>query len=92
MVVSARRKAASLPGAERACNEMDLYVKANVPVGEHLADQLLLPMALAGGGRFRARGPLSLHAQTNINTINAFIEVPFRVDDSDGFAEVSVGR
>jgi RNA 3'-terminal phosphate cyclase (ATP) len=78
--------------AERACNEMDVWLKANVPVGEHLADQLLLPMALAGGGKFRARGPLSLHAMTNIETINAFIDVPIRVDEGDGFAEVSVGR
>lgn len=78
--------------AERACNEMDRYVDANVPVGEHLADQLLLPMALAGGGRFRARGPLSQHAMTNIDTINAFIDVPIRVDERGEVVEVSVGR
>jgi len=78
--------------AERACNEMDVYVASNVPVGEHLADQLLLPMAVAGGGRFRTRGPLSLHATTNIETIGAFLDVPIRVHDSDGVVEVSVGR
>jgi RNA 3'-terminal phosphate cyclase (ATP) len=78
--------------AERACNEMDVYVEANVPVGEHLADQLLLPMALAGGGTFRARGPLSLHATTNIATINAFLDVPIHVSERDGIADVNVGR
>jgi RNA 3'-terminal phosphate cyclase (ATP) len=78
--------------AERACNEMDRYVDANVPVGEHLADQLLLPMAVAGGGRFRARGPLSLHATTNIETIAHFIDVPVRVDEHGDVVEVSVGR
>ena len=77
--------------AERACNEMDLYVNANVPVGEHLADQLLLPMAVAGSGRFRTRGPLSLHATTNIETIGAFIDVPIRVEESTQSAEVIVG-
>jgi RNA 3'-terminal phosphate cyclase (ATP) len=77
--------------AERACNEMDLYVTANVPVGEHLVDQLLLPMALAGGGTFRARGPLSLHATTNIETINAFLDVPIKVNEHDGVVDVVVG-
>jgi RNA 3'-terminal phosphate cyclase (ATP) len=70
---------------------MDLYVNANVPVGEHLADQLLLPMAVAGSGRFRTRGPLTLHATTNIETIREFIDVPIRVEESAQSAEVIVG-
>lgn len=68
--------------AERASAQMERYLEANVPVGEHLADQLLLPMALAGGGRFRC-APLSLHATTNIETIRHFLEVPIR-DEPDG--------
>jgi RNA 3'-terminal phosphate cyclase (ATP) len=76
--------------AARACEQMERYLAANVPVGEHLADQLLLPMALAGGGRFRC-GPLSLHATTNVETIGRFLEVPIR-DEPDGDAViVSVG-
>ncbi len=78
--------------AERACAEVDRYLASNVPVGEHLADQLLLPMAVAGGGRFRTVAPLSLHATTNIETIGAFLDVPIHVEESDGIAEVSVGR
>jgi len=66
--------------AERACDEMQRYLAADVPVGEHLADQLLLPLAVAGGGRFRAAEPLSLHATTNIDTIQRFIDVPIRID------------
>ncbi len=65
--------------AERACDELAAFVAANVPVGEHLADQLLLPLAVAGGGAFRA-APLSLHATTNIDTIRAFLDVPIRID------------
>ncbi|MGE0398565.1 MAG: RNA 3'-terminal phosphate cyclase [Kofleriaceae bacterium] len=68
--------------ATRACDQMERYLAANVPVGEHLADQLLLPMALAGGGRFRC-APLSLHATTNIETIGRFLDVPIR-DEPDG--------
>ena len=39
--------------ASDACDEAQAYLAAGVPVGIHLADQLLIPMALAGGGTFR---------------------------------------
>ncbi len=77
--------------AERACDEMQRYVDGDAPVGEHLADQLLLPMALARGGRFRTKGPLSLHATTNIDTIRAFIDVPIRVEPAGAHVDVIVG-
>ena len=66
--------------ANDAIDALDDYVDAGVPVGEHLADQLLLPFAVAGGGRYRTV-PLSLHATTNIETIRMFLDVPIRVDD-----------
>lgn len=47
---------------------------SQAPVGEHLADQLLLPMAIGGGGRFRT-GPLSLHTRANMEIIHHFIDV-----------------
>ena len=58
--------------AERAVKEMERYLAADVPVGEHLADQLLVPMALAGGGEFRTL-PLSSHARTNATLIERFL-------------------
>ncbi len=76
--------------AERACAEATAWLDANVPVGEHLADQLLLPMAIAGGGRFRC-APLSLHATTNIDTIRLFLDVPIRVDPDGDAVIVTVG-
>jgi len=58
--------------AERVANitikQMNRYLNADVPVGEHLTDQLLLPMWLNGVGRFRSLKP-SLHTQTNIDVI-----------------------
>ncbi|MEO8705306.1 MAG: RNA 3'-terminal phosphate cyclase [Kofleriaceae bacterium] len=76
--------------AQRACSELEAYLAANVPVGEHLADQLLLPMAVAGGGSFRA-APLSLHATTNIDTISLFLDVPVRVEPDGSAVVVHVG-
>lgn len=64
--------------AENAVSATKRYLAADLPVGEHLADQLLLPMALAGGGSFRAL-PLSRHALTNIEVIRAFLPVSIEV-------------
>ena len=50
------------------------YLAANVPVGRYLADQLLLPMALAGGGSFRTLTP-TRHMSTNADVIRQFLPV-----------------
>ncbi|MDM3871709.1 RNA 3'-terminal phosphate cyclase [Porticoccus sp. W117] len=54
--------------AGRAMKDMKRYLEADVPVGEHLADQLVLPMALGNGGCFRTLQP-SQHLLTNIDVI-----------------------
>jgi RNA 3'-terminal phosphate cyclase (ATP) len=77
--------------AERACAELAAFLDADVPVGEHLADQLLLPMAVAGGGSFRA-APLSLHATTNADTIGLFLDVPIRVEPDGAAVRVTIGH
>lgn len=76
--------------AHRACDAMAAYLAADVPVGEHLADQLVLPLAVAGGGRFRC-APLSLHATTNIDTIGRFLDVPISVAPDGDAVIVAVG-
>jgi RNA 3'-terminal phosphate cyclase (ATP) len=50
-----------------------------VPVGEHLADQLLLPMALGEGGVFLT-GPLSGHTTTQIELLQRFLPVKIEAD------------
>ncbi len=76
--------------AERALDALDAYLARGLPVGEYLADQLLLPMAIAGGGCFRT-GPLSLHATTNIATIAKFLDVTIAVTEIPNGVEVRVG-
>ena len=66
-----------------AAAEMRALLTAGVPVGSHLADQLLLPMALAGGGAFLTL-PLSGHAQTAIEVIEAFGAARFDVRPAAG--------
>lgn len=62
--------------AESAVGEAQRYLAAGVPVGDHLADQLLVPMALAGGGAFVTL-PLKRHTTTNIDIITRFLKVAF---------------
>jgi len=52
------------------------YLSAGVPVGPHLCDQLLLPMALAGGGSIVTLRPTQ-HTHTNIAVIEAFLDLKF---------------
>jgi RNA 3'-terminal phosphate cyclase (ATP) len=54
--------------------EVQEYLTAEVAVGRHLADQLLLPMALAGGGSFQSLSP-TLHATTNMEVIQRFLPI-----------------
>jgi RNA 3'-terminal phosphate cyclase (ATP) len=77
--------------ADDALDDLEDFLEAGVPVGECLSDQLLLPLALAGGGRFRTMGPLSLHASTNIETIHEFLDVPIRTETVGTNLDVIVG-
>jgi len=56
------------------------YLAAGVPVGRHLADQLLLPMALGSGGLFRTVKP-SGHAETHIALLHAFLGTNIAVQE-----------
>jgi RNA 3'-terminal phosphate cyclase (ATP) len=58
--------------AERLAIEVEEYLAADVPVGVHLADQLVLLLALAGGGHFRTLAP-SGHARTQLDVIQRFL-------------------
>jgi RNA 3'-terminal phosphate cyclase (ATP) len=77
--------------AHKAARDAQRYLAANVPVGSHLADQLLVPMAIAGAGSFRTTG-LTPHARTNIEVIQRFLDVSIDAHDEDGDAvQVRIG-
>jgi RNA 3'-terminal phosphate cyclase (ATP) len=70
--------------AMQAFREARDYLVAGVPVGKHLADQLLLPLGIgayfgSGGGVFRTM-ELSLHATTHLEILRRFLEIDIRVD------------
>ncbi|MEM1203731.1 MAG: RNA 3'-terminal phosphate cyclase [Acidobacteriota bacterium] len=65
--------------ASGAVKEMRRFLAAEVPVGEYLADQWLLPLALAGRGSFTSL-PLSRHASTQVKLIQQFLDMGIRVE------------
>ena len=64
--------------AARVVNQVRDYLRSRAPVGRHLADQLLTPLALCGGGRFLTTEP-SLHTTTNIEVIGRFLAIAIEV-------------
>ena len=54
------------------------YLDAEGPVGGHLADQLLVPLALADSGRFVCPPPTA-HFATNLDVIRRFLDVEVSV-------------
>jgi RNA 3'-terminal phosphate cyclase (ATP) len=60
--------------AQQALRSAKRYLASGAAVGEHLADQLMLPLALAGAGRFTTEC-ISTHAKTNALVIERFLPV-----------------
>lgn len=75
--------------AREAVEPCRAYLAHDAVAGEYLTDQLLLPLALAGGGSFTSAG-LSLHATTHIDLIHRFLDVEIEVRESTGVHLVKV--
>jgi RNA 3'-terminal phosphate cyclase (ATP) len=68
--------------ANRLADEASAYLATGAPVGEHLADQLLMPMALRKGGSFRTGKP-SLHLETQVQTMAKFLAAKVQVTEAE---------
>jgi RNA 3'-terminal phosphate cyclase (ATP) len=76
--------------ADGVAAEAARYLGSPAPVGPNLADQLLLYLAVGGGGTFRSLTPSS-HARTNLEIIQRFLPVEARLEqlgDEDWRVEV----
>jgi RNA 3'-terminal phosphate cyclase (ATP) len=58
--------------AQDCVKQVKRFTSGEAPVCEHLADQLLLPLALGAGGRFRT-GTVSEHTRTNAAIMARFL-------------------
>ncbi|HEY9679806.1 MAG TPA: RNA 3'-terminal phosphate cyclase [Drouetiella sp.] len=75
--------------AENAVAYAKRYTESTAAVGEFLADQILIPFALAGAGSYSA-DIISSHTQTNIETIKHFLDVDIKVTDEDTHQRVDI--
>lgn len=75
--------------ASEAAGAVRSYLSSQAFAGEHLTDQLLIPLALAGGGSFTAT-KISLHAQTNMKVIELFLPLTFCTEKKESGVQVEV--
>ncbi|OJH81481.1 MAG: RNA 3'-terminal-phosphate cyclase [Stenotrophomonas maltophilia] len=73
----------------RLAGQVKQHLDGTGAVGEYLSDQLLLPMALAGGGAFTTH-MLSDHLVSNARLIEKFLPVEFDWQPHDGGWRVTV--
>jgi len=69
--------------AKHALQAYQHWLRADVPVGRYLADQILLPLAIAGHGSYLTL-PLSRHSATHVELVRRFLDVQVsaeRLDD-----------
>lgn len=77
---------------EKVAREAAAYLESGAPVGEHLADQLILPMALGEGGAFRTIEPSS-HTRTHAALIERLLGRAVRMEQvSEKVWQVEVAR
>jgi RNA 3'-terminal phosphate cyclase (ATP) len=77
--------------AEEAIQDARHYLASKAAVGKYLADQLLLPLALAGQGTLRTLPP-SQHMLTNIEVIKKFLNIDIGTRRIEGnLWEIKVG-
>ncbi|BCS88988.1 RNA 3'-terminal phosphate cyclase [Pseudodesulfovibrio sediminis] len=78
--------------AAKAVKDVKMFLDSGAVVERQLADQLLLPMVLAGGGSFRTTKP-SMHTLTNIEVIRQFIDLPIEIkQESEGVWRIDLGK
>ncbi|HXN50088.1 MAG TPA: RNA 3'-terminal phosphate cyclase [Bryobacteraceae bacterium] len=77
--------------ASTAARDAREYLVSRAAAGEHLTDQLLLPLGLAGAGSFTAE-KINMHARTNMAVISEFLPMRFETSQEDHFTRVSVAN
>jgi RNA 3'-terminal phosphate cyclase (ATP) len=69
--------------ARQACKRALEFLNSDAPSELHLADQLLVPMALAGGGSFVTKG-VSSHTKTCLSVVELFTDLKAAITPEHG--------
>ena len=70
--------------ADEATKAFLAYHRSGAPVDLHLADQLILPLALAGCAAVFRTGEITRHLLTNVWVVGQFLDVVVRVEGEEG--------
>ncbi|MFQ6059433.1 MAG: RNA 3'-terminal phosphate cyclase [Anaerolineae bacterium] len=70
--------------AEEACHDFLAYHRSGACLDMHLADQLILPLALARGPSAFTTCRITQHLLTNIWVVEQFLDVRFEVEGGEG--------
>jgi RNA 3'-terminal phosphate cyclase (ATP) len=77
--------------ADAACAELEAWHNSRAPVDPHLADQLLLPMALADGRSELVTSRVTQHLLTNAWVVRQFVPADVRIEErADGTGRLVV--
>jgi RNA 3'-terminal phosphate cyclase (ATP) len=77
--------------AGQAAAEARAYLSASAPVGEHLADQLLLPMVLGEGGCF-VTASVTSHLRSNVAVIERFTQRKIDIEPMASGFQISIRK
>lgn len=67
--------------AEAACSDLLRYCRSDAPIDMHLADQLILPLAIGDGVSRFATCRVTEHLRTNIWVVEQFARADFELTD-----------
>jgi RNA 3'-terminal phosphate cyclase (ATP) len=70
--------------AEEACGEFLAYHQSGAGLDQHLADQLILPLALARGPSAFTTCEITQHLLTNVWVVEQFLDARFEIEGEEG--------
>ena len=70
--------------ADEAVDALEAFLASDGAVDEHLADQLLLPLAFANGPSQFRTSRVTLHLLTNAEILQAFLPMRIQIDGAEG--------
>ncbi len=70
--------------AEAACEDLLAHHRVGAPVDPHLADQLVVPMALAEGESRLVTSQVTQHLLTNVWVVQQFLDCALSVEGQEG--------
>ena len=74
--------------ADDACSDLLQFLASDAAMDEHLADQLILYMALAKGRSSIVTERITTHLRTNMWVVEQFLPVTFQADETKGIVSV----